>query len=176
MKKADIYELGIKLFGIYLLLKVFDLTREVLSYLVILAQSSGLAEVPMQAGLFWVSVLNLAIVALFCYLFVFRTRAVAKLISKADDYEENAELFAERRTIYEVALTLMGLVVIAWFLPDLGIKLKYLATPNPMGMPSSTNDWNALMALGLKVVVAYLAIRYSRSIAGYLAKGNNHAE
>ena len=171
MRKADIYELGVKLFGIYLLFKAIDLTREVLSYLVILVKGSGLADDPAQAGLFGVSVLNLAIVALVGYLFVFRTRAVAKRICSAADYEESATLSAERSTIYEIALTLMGLVVIVWFLPDLGVKLKYLAAPKPMGMPWITNDWDGLVALGVKVVVAFLAIRYSRTIAGYLAKG-----
>jgi hypothetical protein len=170
MRKADIYELGVKLFGIYLLFKVFDLTREVLSYLVILVKGSELMKDPAQTGIFWVSVLNLAIVAMVCYLFVFRTRAVAKRICNAADYEESAKLSAERRTIYEIALTLMGLVVIVWFLPDLCVKLKYLATPKPMGMPWITNDLDSLAALVVKVVVAFLAIRYSRTIAGYLAK------
>ncbi len=173
MRKSDVYEIGVKLFGIYLLYNLFNLIREViLTFVMLLGSNNHLDKVggPMQLGFLIVNLISVVLLYTFFYLSVFKTRTITEIICKVDDYTENAQIILDKHAIYEIALTLIGLVIIALLLPDFVVKLECYFQRKQIGVLSNTNEMGRIISLGIKVMIGYIFIRYSRTIANFSVK------
>ncbi len=173
MKKSDIYEIAIKILGLYLVIKVLGLLKEVLTMFIFLLQTknnshNSLVEFD-QTPIFLVTLFNFFLVAVFAAILIFNTKKIAKLICKKADYEENSKLFTEKKTIYEMVLTIVGLLTIIIAVPELAITLKtyiHLFQYNS----SKNNDLSFMIIAGLKIIIGITVVFYSKSISNYLAK------
>lgn len=118
--------------------------------------------------LIWFLIVNLIFVVLFAtfsYVSVFKITIIIKIMCKLDKNEEKVKLVGDKHTIYEIFITLICFVVIALFLPDFVIKLEYYFQHKQIEMFSNINEMGTIISLGIKVVIGYLSIRYSRIIA-----------
>jgi hypothetical protein len=108
--------------------------------------------------------------ATFSGFLIFKNRQITRLICKPSDYEESVRLFAEKETIYEIALVLVGLVTIVLTLPDFILKLKNHITLVQADLPIQNNETTFLFTSGLKIIIGLIAIIYASQIASLLSK------
>lgn len=173
MKKSDIYEIAIKILGLYLVVVVIEHLREVLMYAAILLQpnndpnSFGGVD---QTLLFVTILFSFLILTVFVGLLILKTKTISKIISRKEDFEEKATLFADKKTIYEISLILVGLVTVVLTIPDLALQLRNYSKS------ADHYNTNFLLTGGLKIIVGILAIIYSGSLSSFFAKDKSEPE
>lgn len=172
MKKSDIYEIAIKILGLYVFFRVVGLIYDLLATFAVMAQEQEFlgSSDNVYLMLFLLSIVNFVVVFLFAWFLTFKTKAIVKYVCKPIDYEETSSLFADRKVIYEIALAIMGLLLILWTLPDFIIKLKNYMVLSEMDMPRTDPETNFIITAGIKIVVGLIAVIYAKSIAPFLAQ------
>lgn len=173
MQKSDIYEIAVKVLGLYLVVVVIGQLREVLMYASVLLQSQNkisegdLGHVPM----FLISIFSFLVTALFAGVLIFRTKKVVRVTNKKDGSDKINNFMIDKVNIYQIASTIIGFVLIAVTIPQFGIQLKSYV--QLVQNASNINDHisDSLLISGLKIVVGVLAIKYSHQIALFLSKG-----
>lgn len=177
MKKSDIYEIAIKLLGIYLFFTAIELFNNVLIYCMFYFQAKtnpNLFGNFDQRPLFILSIVYLILVILFASLLTFKTKMLVKLVCKPDDYTDTASLFADRKVIYEMALLIMGLLTIVWALPDFIFQVKnYLQLKD--SLPNNDNSINFIVQSGIKIAIGLVAVVYANVIAKLFVRNNKNA-
>ncbi len=161
MKKADIYEIAIKILGVYLF--VINLSK-LPSFFTLLKTFSNIssADYPaQQMNLFWLNIVNLVLMLCFALFLIVGNRFITRLITNAADRQENVKLFADSKQLYEVALIIIGGLLIVNALPDLLYRLYNLST---------ANDQNAIMSSISKILTGLLIVAFGKRIAAFFAK------
>ena len=115
MKKADIYEIAAKLMGIYLITQIIYSLRGILE---ILFYSATATTQEFGGTILLSGVFGLVMLCLVSYFLVFRTKAVVAKIITLNEREDEVKLFAGKKTIYEIALVLIGGLTFIWSFPD----------------------------------------------------------
>lgn len=175
MKKSDIYEVAIKILGIYLFFNSFGLLREFFYTVMLLVEINNEPEIysdfsPML--IFLMSVVDLGLVVFIAYLLTFKTKSVVKLVCRSTDYEESASMLADRKNLYELAIMVMGLIIIMWTVPDFSIKLKAYVSMVQRDIPTRNYDTNFLISSLIKIGLGIAAVVYAKSISSALDKKN----
>ncbi len=176
MKKSDIYEIAIKFLGLYLVVPLINQIQEVLSFSSVLLQYSK--DVNMFGGIdptsyLITSLLNSGFLIFLIWLLLFRTRKIAQLICTDEDYKEKIEIHASKSQIFEIALTLTGLIVIVWSIPEFIVSLKNYMQFEQMGMDVSYHDMNFLYILSGRILIGTLVVIFAKKISLFLIKGDN---
>ncbi|MDD4993749.1 MAG: hypothetical protein PHR83_16125 [Paludibacter sp.] len=173
MRKSDIYEFAIKILGLYLVVSVIEHLREVISYATVLIQYhdkpeqfDGFNQIPLLI----VTLFNFLLLATFAWLLIFKTRKLTSLICTKEDYSETTKLFADKKSIIEIAIIVVGLMTVIWTIPEFAIKLKNYVYMAQNSFTAPMNDKTFLFIGGLKIVVGIIAISYAKSISSYVSK------
>ncbi|MBK9801296.1 MAG: hypothetical protein IPP56_16770 [Bacteroidetes bacterium] len=175
MKKSDIYEIAIKILGLYLFFISIGLLRETLTTYTVMLKSN---QTPDSFGnfdqtpFFILTLANFVLQIIFASILTFKTKTLAKLICKPTDYNETASLFVDRKVIYEIALVIVGLLTIIWTLPDFAFKLKGHIQLVQSNLQTKNNDTNFIITSTIKLIVGLIAIIYARPISKSLAKND----
>lgn len=164
MKKSDIYEVAIKILGIYFLVTIIQLMVGSFAYLSAMFFSENLSSDNMlYAG---VSLFVFIVMILLDLCFIFKTDMIVRMICKSSDFEQDVPFTVSRKSVYEIALVLMGLIIIVWAFPDFIYKIwNYVQT-----LQMSTQNKSTLISSGIRIVVGLIAVVYSTAIANFLAK------
>ena len=173
MKKIDFYEVAVKLLGLYLIV-VWINQCKALAMIVLVFMNEGI--VGPQGAVLATTGIGLVLLTLFVWLLLFRTRTIARLISKPADHEEDIRLFAEKRTIYALALVLLGLLTLVWTLPDFVVRLKnyfVFVQANRFLQPA---DKTFLLTAGIKIALGVFALVYADALAGFFTRKKNRGE
>lgn len=174
MKKIDLYEMAIKLAGISLIVVLIGQLRDVMLYASLLIQSKNNSDFSSnfnQMPTFLVVLFSFLFLAAFTSLFLFKTKAVAKIICSKEDFEKPITLFIDRKNTYEIALLLVGLVTIILSLPDFILHLKNYVQALK-GFSGNPMDTTFLITDGTKIAVGVLAVLYAKPLASYF--GESH--
>jgi len=176
MKKSDIYEISIKILGLYLFFTSIELVREVLTSFAVMTQAK-LDPVAFgnfdQSPFFILSIANFVFVILIATFMTFKTETIVKLVCKPTDFVETSTLFVDRKVIYEMALAIMGLLLIVWTLPDFVFRLKNYFQLIQSNIPNKVYDTNFIITSTIKIVVGLGVVIYAKSISTILAKNKN---
>ena len=166
MKKSDIYEIAIRILGLYLFIDVIGAFRDMLTAFAVMIEDPQYSPVT-----FLVTAISIFLLLLVFSLFlIFKNKTVTKLICKASDFEEDAKLFASPKAIYEMAIVLSGLLLIIWTLPDFAVKLKnYISVEQTQGWHTNI-DKNFLLTSGIKLVAGLFAIVSAKPLAKYFGR------
>jgi hypothetical protein len=89
------------------------------------------------------------------------TKLITRAVTNATDKQENIKLFADRKVIYEIALIIIGGLLIVNNVPDLLYRIYNM---------SSENDKNAVISSITRVFVGILAVAFGKRIAIFFAK------
>ncbi|WP_321423782.1 hypothetical protein [uncultured Bacteroides sp.] len=164
MKKSDIYEIAIKILGIYFLVTIIQLLVGSLAYLSAMFFNKNLTSDEMLfAG---VSFFVFIIMILLDLCFIFKTDMIAKIICKSSDFEQDVQFTVSKKSVYEIALVLMGMIIIVWALPDFIYKVwNYVQS-----LQMSTENKGSLVTSGIKIIIGLVAVLYSTAIANFLVK------
>jgi hypothetical protein len=170
MKKSDIFEIAIKILGLYLFVLVIGSLRDILTYLAVFsAQKPGSFGDFNQTTFFLISACYFLALLSSAFLLTFKTKTVVKKISSSSDYEESAQLFADKKVIYQIALVLTGLLLIIWTFPDFAFRLVGYFQLLHSGAPVRQHDSDFLITSAIKVIVALFAIFKSNYLSSLLA-------
>lgn len=173
MKKIDLYEIALKILGLYLIVIIINQLREVLLYLTVWTQQKDNQEMfggHDLAPTFYAAIFGFLALTLLSSILIFRTKQIAKLICKKSDLEEDLKLFADRKTVYEICLVLLGLVTIVDTLPDFIFKLKNYFNYAQAHSPTNDNDKAFLITSGIKIVIGLISIIYTSELSNILTK------
>ena len=164
MKKSDIYEIAIKILGIYFLVTIIQLMVGSFAYLSAMLFSENLSSDNMlYAG---VSFFVFIVMILLDLCFIFKTDMIVRMICKSSDFEQDVPFTVSRKSVYEIALVLMGLIIIVWAFPDFIYKIwNYVQS-----LQMSTENKGTLISSGIRILVGLIAVVYSTAIANFLAK------
>ncbi len=164
MKKTDIYEIAIKILGIYFLVTIVQLMVGSFAYLSAMIFNENLSSDNMlYAG---VSFFVFIIMILLDLCFILKTDMIVRLICKQSDFEQDVPFTVSRKSVYEIALVLMGLIIIVWAFPDFIYKIwNYVQS-----LQMSTENKGTLISSGIRIVVGLIAVGYSTAIANFLVK------
>lgn len=181
MKKSDIYEIAIKILGLYLFFTSIGLLHDVLTTFAVMTQAKqnpdafGDFE---QTPFFILSIANFVFAILIGAFLTLNTKTIVRFVCKPTDYEETSSLFTDRKVIYEIALVIMGLLLIVWTLPDLAFKLKNHIQLVQSNLPTIDYDTNFIITSAIKIVFGLIAIVFAKSISTILIndKKNGKAE
>ncbi|MFD0988584.1 hypothetical protein ACFQ1R_00620 [Mariniflexile jejuense] len=173
MKKIDLYEIAIKILGLYLLTLIISQFREVMIYLTVWSQQKNNPEIFGdfdQFPAFIVTLLSFLALIILSSILIFKTKQIAKLISRKSDFEEDLRLFANKKTIYEICLVLLGLVTFVLTLPDFIYKLKNHINLVQSNLPTKDYDNAFLLTSGIKIGIGLIAIIYSTELSNLVTK------
>jgi hypothetical protein len=172
MKKSDVYEIAIKILGLYILVNIIQQIFEFIIYLFRLISYSAQANESIKEELitFTIGIFGLLLTIFISWLMIFRTKFVVSKICSQNDFEENAKLFAEKKVIYEIAIITMGLLLIGWTLPEFTFKFVVYIGQLKLGESTRISDYNYVMISGLKVLIGVFAILLSKTISTYFGK------
>jgi hypothetical protein len=172
MKKSDIYEVAIKILGLYVLLfTCTSLLHEVIESYGILKYSSGGEQIKsINTKLFILVVMHFVLVALFGAFLTLKTKTIVQYICSATDFEETVSFSMDKKVILEIALMVTGLLLIVWGLPDFLLKLKDHIYKVQSDFPRNENEVNFLILSGLKILIGGITVTYAKAIASYLIK------
>ncbi|WP_321437352.1 hypothetical protein [uncultured Bacteroides sp.] len=164
MKKSDIYEIAIKILGIYFLVTIIQLLVGSLAYLSAMIFNKSFSSNEMLFG--GVSFFVFIVMILLDLCFILKTDMIVRMICKQSDFEQDVPFTVSRKSVYEIALVLMGLIIIVWAFPDFIYKIwNYVQT-----LQMSAQNNSSLISAGIRIVVGLIAVVYSTAIANYLAK------
>lgn len=169
MKKIDLYEIAVKLLGLYLIIAIIDQLKVILAYIPFIARQDNSTSDVDQSILFWAMCGGLIMLIVFAWLLIFRTEQIAGWITRPADTKEEIKIPADRKLIFEVCLVLLGLILIVWTLPDFIIKLRNYITFIQHDIPFRNYNPEFLIASAIKIFIGVLAIAYSAPIANLLA-------
>jgi len=161
MKKSDIYEITIKILGVYLFVTNLSKVPGFFTFLKSFSNISTADYPTQQMNLFWLNVVNFALIFVFCLFLIFGAGLITRLITNTADKQENVKLFADRKAIYEIALIIIGGMLIVNTLPDLLYRLYTL---------SSAENENGVISSVTKMFVGILAVAFGKRIAIFFAK------
>lgn len=170
MKKADIFEVAVKILGLYLFILVIGSLRDILTYLAVVGAKNPDSFGDFNQTLFLIiSVFYFLLIFVFAFLLTFKTKTVVKKISSSSDYEESPQLFADKKVIYQIALVLTGLLLIIWTFPDFAFRLVGYFQLLHNGGPVRPYDKDFLITSAIKVIVALFVIFKSNYLSSLLA-------
>ncbi|WP_157805340.1 hypothetical protein [Confluentibacter citreus] len=173
MKKIDLYEIAIKILGLYLIVIILSQLRDLIVYFTVWTQQKDNPELFGnfdQSPTLIATGLGFVALTILSSILIFKTKQIAKLICRKNDFEDDITLFAERKTIYEISLVLLGLVTIVLTLPDFIYKLKNHINFVQANLPTTDYDKAFLMTSGIKIGIGLIAIIYSTEFSNILTK------
>ena len=182
MKKSDIYEIAIKILGLYMLMTtVIGTLHEYLTLFAVTSDSNSNTygtEQPSYTPYLVIAIGNLLLMLVLSLLFIFKTRAIVKIICSTTDFEENVKLFADQKVVYEIAITMTALIIILWTLPEFGVKLKnYIQVEKMQGKGwHTTFDTNFLITSGTKIIVGLFILVSVKPLANYFGMNKQQSE
>lgn len=126
MTKKDIYEVAIKIFGIYSIINAIELIQPIIS-LYYYTNIGEFISVDMKPEYNMIQIYNvtLCLFHLLLGLFlIFKTKLILKLIGLSGDLETTLTMSIKKETLFELAFLISGIVLIIWSTPQFIIQLK----------------------------------------------------
>jgi hypothetical protein len=172
LKKSDVYEVAIKILGLYLIKDLLSSFSSVLMNLDVVWSSWGRDEE--FGGIYFYSLffslLFSGAILFVMWMFLFRTERVVEKICKPEDFSEQVRLVARKRDIIQVSIVITALVLLVWTLPEFIFRAgSYIsAMRNHLGYTTSDVHF-AIIGL-LKVIAALIFLGFSGSLANYFSR------
>jgi hypothetical protein len=169
MRKRDLYEVALKLLGVYMIIKLIERLESTIWWMYSYLFDNDLTAIPIMLIVSnWITI---SIGVLVVYFLMFRTQSLINAMTKHQRVEEDDLLtdFTSRDQLYEMTLIILGSILLITNLPELIFNLststftadhRYTAT----GM---------LYISGLKALVGLLTIIYAKFVAKRLIRKPN---
>ena len=121
MKKSDIIEIAVKVLGLYLCWRAIEsLTKAIqqISYYYNVSEMM-LTNTGSSRSIFNITIfLDFFVVGSFAVLFTFGSKIVTRRICNQSDFSDNAQLFTDNKTFIEIAIVIIGGLLLVNSIPD----------------------------------------------------------
>lgn len=170
MKKSDIYEISIKILGIYLFFSSIVMLRDLIYLMAMWFQSKSDFGDDVLVEMLVFGLLNFVLVIVFASFITFKTKRIVKFVCQKTDFEESAALFAHKKVIYEMALVIMGLLLIAWTIPDFVFRMMNYFAQDSQVQERKLFQTDFVIVAIIKLVVGMISITGANYISALLVK------
>jgi hypothetical protein len=173
MKKSDVYEVAVKILGLYMATYLFSLVQTLVSSIILLFPENSFPNSgTTNFFTFLAIVVYTGLLLAFLYLLIFKTKQVVKKLCSASDYEEDVKLFTDKKTILEIALLIIGGTVAIWALPDLASQLYNLFTLARGNFNISLKDREIryLVVVVVRLIIGILVVLDAKPLAAFFTK------
>jgi hypothetical protein len=161
MKKSDIYEVAIKVLGIYLLVADISKLPSLIAFIGNHVSSPLEQQAAEQRNMMLINGLNFVFLMILAILLIAGTKRITRWITNESDYLENAKLFAERKVIYEISLVIIGGLLLVGTIPDFLYHLYTFA---------NVNEQSNIIQEGAKIFIGIITVAFAKRIGAYFAK------
>ncbi|SDP92101.1 hypothetical protein SAMN05428975_3633 [Mucilaginibacter sp. OK268] len=161
MKKSDVYEITIKILGIYLLVADISKLPGLLTFFSSHGGNMNVAQGAEQINDLWINSLQFALLFILAVFLIAKTKFITRVVTNAADYQENVKLFADRKVIYEMALLIIGGLLIVNTLPDLIYRIYNL---------TNAADQQSVISSCSRLFIGIITVAFGKRIAAYFAK------
>jgi hypothetical protein len=161
MKKSDLYEIIIKVLGIYLLVADISKLPGLLTFLSAHGGNMNAAPEAEQISDLWINSLQFILLCILAVFLIAKTKFITRLVTNTADYQDNVKLFADRKVIYEIALLIIGGLLIANTLPDLIYRIYNL---------TNAADQQSVISSCSRLFIGIMTVTFGKRIAAYFAK------
>jgi hypothetical protein len=169
MKKSDIYEISIKILGIYLFFSSISMLRDLIYLMAMFFQSKSDFGYDVLVEMILFSLLNFAMVIVFASFITFKTKRIVKFVCQKTDFEESAALFAHKKVIYEMAFVIMGLLLIAWTIPDFAFRMMFYFSQDSR-VQQGLFETDVVVVAILKMVVGMISITGANYVSAVIVR------
>ena len=180
MKKFDVYEIAIKITGVYLLMTnglghLNNFLQIIYTYSTY-SSMEGNSHLPELDFYRVLSIVNMLLILIISLLFIFKTGMIVRIIGSSKNYEEQVSMPLDRKSLYEIAILMTGLILLIWTLPEFSIQLRnqiiYMREVILKDMPGwhTSIETTFLIVDGIKIIVALFAIVSARPLASFFAR------
>lgn len=173
MKKSDIYEIAVKILGLYLLLDVIGTIWEIITLLAVnneTEQNSGGSDHLFSHKFIFANIVTFVLMSGFALLLIIKNKAITKLISNQSDYSEDVKLFAKPAIVFEIAIVLTGLLMIAWTIPDFSVKLRNYIRAEQFKGWHANYEATFLITGVIKIIIGLFALVSAKPLAKFFSK------
>lgn len=176
MSKSSLYEIASRILGLYVLFTATDPFIDLVYALLAVQQAQANPEAfgdLNQMPFAIVALAHLLLVLSLGIFLVFGNRSLAKWICRPDDYSENANLFASKQEVYEIALVIFSLWLVFWTLPEFVFKLKTQIQLVQQDQPTNPYDESYLFIAAIKITLGLLVLFNAPLVSGWLSRRVN---
>jgi hypothetical protein len=173
MKKSDIYEVAIKILGIYLFFASISLLFTISFQFMLFFRANEYSNPNLTYNQIPLILLNLAhfgFLLLIAFWLTFRTNSIVTKVCKAKDYEQTTAVFFEKRAMLEIALLVTGLILVAWTLPDFIVKVVDYIKLKQNNVDNNNSDAKYIYTDAIKILMGFVTVIYAHAISGALLK------
>lgn len=176
VKKNTLYEIVLKIFGIYFILLIVNNIARVLTSLSYFFNDLEHSSNAFSVSVFFMLFLAIVPVLLLLYLIkllLFKTNKVISLISVEEGDEIVFQGEYDKEIIIETLLVLSGIITILWSLPEflLDLNLYFSAFVNIFF--TEEFDFGFVTLTLMRFIIGVFTIKFSKQIAKYLTKSPN---
>lgn len=161
MKKSDVYEITIKILGIYLLVADISKLPGLLTFVRGHGPEMNAEQGTEQINLLWINGLSFVLLLILAIFLIARTKFITRLVTTTADRQENVKLFADRKVIYEIAIVIIGGLLIVNTLPDLIYRIYNLST---------ASDQQSVVSSCSRLFIGIITVGFGKQIAAFFAK------
>lgn len=161
MKKSDVYEITIKILGIYLLVADISKLPGLLTFFSSHGGNMNAEQGAEQINALLINCLSFVLLFILAIFLIAKTKFITRVVTSSADYQENAKLFADRKVIYEMALLIIGGLLIVNTLPDLIYRIYNL---------TNAADQQSVISSCSRLFIGVITVAFGKRIAAYFAK------
>jgi hypothetical protein len=168
MRKNDLYEVALKLLGIYMVIKLIERLESTIWWMNSYLFDHEITKIPkLMVVSSWISI---SIGVILVYLLLFRTQTLTKAITKHHKGEEDEVLtsFTSRDQLFEMTLIVLGSILLITNLPELIFNLG-----SSFGAVHRYTPETMVYISGLKVLTGLLVIIFAKFTAQRLIRKPN---
>jgi hypothetical protein len=169
MRKRDLYEVALKLLGVYMIIKLIERLESTIWWMYSYLFDNDLTAMPkMLIVSNWITI---SIGVLVVYFLMFRTQSLINAMTKHQRVEEDDLLtdFTSRDQLYEMTLIILGSILLITNLPELIFNLS----TSTLTADHRYTATGMLYISGLKALVGLLTIIYAKFVAKRLIRKPN---
>lgn len=173
MKKIELYEISIKIIGIYFLLSTLGILKEIISTCLMLFSNDSLVyndSSSIYKMMLLISGFNFIFQLTASSLIIWKAKVIANKITRNSSSEENVSINLDKQTILQIAISISAFLVFFHTIPDFLFNLKNYAELIFNDMPTRDFDTSVITVSAIKTIISAFAIMYSQKISSFLSK------
>jgi hypothetical protein len=173
MKKHTLYELLLKILGVYLLVSLITNLSQVFTYFIFLVNANGsmfnLAEIT-SVIMISLSIISALLILVLIRGLLFKTSKIIKLINIENLEEVIFDGSINRQKVIETSLIIAGMVTIIIAIPEFMSSINIYASAIGNIFLTEEFDFGFITVTLFRIIVGVCCIKFSKYFSEYLIK------
>lgn len=170
MKKSDLYDIAIKLFGIGLLIETISMLKDFFMFVGLQLSMSDSEVVRSQTNaLIYGYAASIAVALIVAFLLIFQSRWIARKTFRSAD-NPPVDFTIDKRSGLEIAFVVIGGLMITKAVSALGYQLIRLSNVIQSEFSQENKGFDQIIWQLVLIIIGFFVIAGRKSIAGYFVR------